>query len=200
MNGSNGFVIAAYTVMWVAVFHFVQYLWIATYQAAGTGAVSARATYLGKALLADSQPVAAEVAFNEALRLGVDRAEVCVSLAEALNAQGKQRQMLADPRLSPDGLNATTRRDLLPPDIAAERVKLQDRVPPFPGEAARQLVSEALGAPIDQLFRRFDTEPLAAASITHVHAAELPDGRVVSGGTPGDGGPEGTPKPATPQP
>jgi len=68
---------------------------------------------LGKALLADSQPVAAEVAFNEALRLGVDRVEVCVSLAEALNAQGKQRQMLADPRLSPDGLNASTRRDLL---------------------------------------------------------------------------------------
>ncbi len=68
---------------------------------------------LGKALLADSQPGAAEVAFNEALRLGVDRAEVCVPLAQALSAQGKQQQVLSDARLSMDGLGATTRRDLL---------------------------------------------------------------------------------------
>jgi putative PEP-CTERM system TPR-repeat lipoprotein len=68
---------------------------------------------LGRALLADSQPVAAEVAFTEALRLGVDRTEVCVPLAEALTAQGKQRQMLADARLSLDGLTGKTRRDLL---------------------------------------------------------------------------------------
>jgi len=77
------------------------------------------------------------------------------------------------------GQTVSTRRDLLPPDIAAELVKLQDQVPPFPGEVARQLVSESLGAPIDSLFRRFDTEPLAAASIAQVHAAELPDGREV---------------------
>jgi len=43
---------APYTVMWVAVFHFVQYLWITTYQAAGTSAAAGRAAYLGKALLA----------------------------------------------------------------------------------------------------------------------------------------------------
>jgi ubiquinone biosynthesis protein len=77
------------------------------------------------------------------------------------------------------GQTISTRRDLLPPDIAAELVKLQDQVPPFPGETARQLVAEALGAPVEQLFRRFDTEPLAAASIAQVHAAELPDGREV---------------------
>ena len=77
------------------------------------------------------------------------------------------------------GQTISTRRDLLPPDIAAELVKLQDQVPPFPGEMARQLVAEALGAPIERLFRRFDTEPLAAASIAQVHAAELPDGREV---------------------
>jgi putative PEP-CTERM system TPR-repeat lipoprotein len=68
---------------------------------------------LGKALLADSQPAAAEVAFAEALRLGVDRAEICVPLAQALSAQGKQQQVLSDARLAVDGLGATTRRDLL---------------------------------------------------------------------------------------
>jgi len=68
---------------------------------------------LGKALLADSQPAAAEVAFTEAIRLGVDRAEICVPLAQALSAQGKQQQVLSDPRLSVDGLGTTTRRDLL---------------------------------------------------------------------------------------
>jgi len=77
------------------------------------------------------------------------------------------------------GQAISTRRDLLPPDIADELVKLQDQVPPFPGELARQLVAEALEAPIEQNFRRFDTEPLAAASIAQVHAAELPDGREV---------------------
>ena len=59
---------------------------------------------LGKALLADSQPTAAEVEFNEAIRLGVNRAEVAVHLAAAMNAQGKQPQMLDDPRLQPAGL------------------------------------------------------------------------------------------------
>lgn len=59
---------------------------------------------LGKALLADSQPSAAEFQFVEAMRLGVDRAEVAVPLAMALNAQGKQAQMLEDPRLQPAGL------------------------------------------------------------------------------------------------
>ena len=77
------------------------------------------------------------------------------------------------------GQAISTRLDLLPADIAQELVKLQDQVPPFPGEVAQQLVTEALGAPVAQLFRRFDTEPLAAASIAQVHAAELPDGREV---------------------
>ena len=77
------------------------------------------------------------------------------------------------------GQAISTRLDLLPADIAQELVKLQDQVPPFPGEVAQQLVTEALGAPVSQLFRRFDTEPLAAASIAQVHAAELPDGREV---------------------
>jgi ubiquinone biosynthesis protein len=77
------------------------------------------------------------------------------------------------------GQAISTRRDLLPPDIAEELVKLQDRVPPFAGETARRIAEEALGQPLAQLFRQFETEPLAAASIAQVHAAELLDGREV---------------------
>lgn len=68
---------------------------------------------LGKALLADSQPSAAEFQFGEALRLGVNRAEIAVPLAMALNAQGKQPQMLTDPRLQPSGLPTGIQQDLL---------------------------------------------------------------------------------------
>jgi ubiquinone biosynthesis protein len=77
------------------------------------------------------------------------------------------------------GQAISTRRDLLPPDIADELVKLQDRVPPFEGSVAQQIAETALGRPVTQLFRRFDTTPLAAASIAQVHAAELTDGREV---------------------
>jgi putative PEP-CTERM system TPR-repeat lipoprotein len=68
---------------------------------------------LGKALLANSQPAAAEVAFDDALRLGVNRAEVAVPLAMALLAQGRQPQMLADARLLPAGLPAGVQQALL---------------------------------------------------------------------------------------
>lgn len=68
---------------------------------------------LGKALLADSQPSAAEFQFSEALRLGVNRAEIAVPLAMALNAQGKQPQMLTDTRLQPAGLPTGIQQDLL---------------------------------------------------------------------------------------
>lgn len=59
---------------------------------------------LGKALLANGQAAAAEFQLGEAIRLGVNRAEVAVALAMAMNAQGKQPQMLEDPRLQPAGL------------------------------------------------------------------------------------------------
>ncbi len=77
------------------------------------------------------------------------------------------------------GQAISTRRDLLPPDLAEELVKLQDRVPPFDGAVARRLIEQALGQPVDKLFRSFQTTPLAAASIAQVHAAQLHDGREV---------------------
>ena len=73
----------------------------------------------------------------------------------------------------------STRRDLMPPDIATELALLQDRVAPFDGETARRLVEEALGQDVRDAFEHFDTTPLASASIAQVHAARLPGGREV---------------------
>ena len=70
----------------------------------------------------------------------------------------------------------STRRDLLPDEVAVELAKLQDQVPPFPGKAARELVEKALGDRIENLFLEFDEEPLASASIAQVHTAKLKDG------------------------
>jgi len=77
------------------------------------------------------------------------------------------------------GQALSTRRDLLPLDIADELALLQDRVPPFPGDAARAIVERAYQRPVEQVFLRFEVEPLAAASIAQVHKATLHDGREV---------------------
>jgi ubiquinone biosynthesis protein len=77
------------------------------------------------------------------------------------------------------GQAVSTRRDLLPPDIADELAKLQDRVPPFPGELAVAAVERALGGSVDDVYAQFDREPLAAASIAQVHAAQLKSGESV---------------------
>lgn len=74
----------------------------------------------------------------------------------------------------------STRRDLLPPAIAEELARLQDRVPPFPTEEALAQLHEAYGKPVDEVFARFDREPVASASIAQVHFAELPDGTEVA--------------------
>ncbi len=73
----------------------------------------------------------------------------------------------------------STRQDLLPDDIAAELARLQDRVEPFDGQVAQQLVETAFQRPIGEIFARFDTEPLASASIAQVHAATLVSGEDV---------------------
>jgi ubiquinone biosynthesis protein len=74
----------------------------------------------------------------------------------------------------------STRRDLIPLDVADELARLQDRVPPFPAEQSRALIEKAFGRPIDAVFARFDAEPVASASIAQVHFAELKDGREVA--------------------
>ncbi len=77
------------------------------------------------------------------------------------------------------GQAVSTRRDLLPTDIADELAKLQDRVPPFDGRLARELIERSLGQSVGELFQSFDETPLAAASIAQVHAARLRSGAEV---------------------
>ncbi len=77
------------------------------------------------------------------------------------------------------GQAVSTRRDLLPPDIADELAKLQDQVPPFPDAEARAAIEKSLGRPVGEVFGSFETAPLAAASIAQVHGATLKDGREV---------------------
>ena len=93
----------------------------------------------------------------------------------------RMRQVLEElgPIFVKFGQVLSTRRDLLPDDVAEEFAKLQDHVPPFPGAQARQLVERAYGHPLAVVFAEFDETPLASASIAQVHAARLLDGREV---------------------
>jgi ubiquinone biosynthesis protein len=77
------------------------------------------------------------------------------------------------------GQAISTRRDLLPPDIADELAKLQDAVPPFPVDQAVAIIEGAYDESVDTVFERFDKEPLAAASIAQVHTAKLKAGQEV---------------------
>ncbi len=77
------------------------------------------------------------------------------------------------------GQALSTRRDLLPEDIADELAKLQDKVPPFSGSDARRIIERELGKPIGECFAEFDEIPLASASIAQVHAARLSGGEDV---------------------
>ena len=73
----------------------------------------------------------------------------------------------------------STRRDLLSEPLADELQRLQEQVPPFPGQEARAILEMALGAPVSTLFQTFKTEPLASASVAQVHEATLRDGSPV---------------------
>lgn len=77
------------------------------------------------------------------------------------------------------GQTLSTRRDLLPDDIADELAKLQDQVSPFDSQQARELIEAALGETVEEAFATFEREPLASASIAQVHAATLKNGREV---------------------
>lgn len=77
------------------------------------------------------------------------------------------------------GQALSTRLDLLPPDVAEELIKLQDRVPPFDPAQAVALIEQQLGKPLAELYAHFDHVPLASASIAQVHTAQLHDGKDV---------------------
>jgi ubiquinone biosynthesis protein len=102
-----------------------------------------------------------------------------VSVGRKLDAPRGQRLREALERLGPIfvkfGQVLSTRRDLLPLDIANELAKLQDRVPPFPSELAVAMVERALGKRVEELFVSFDRMPVASASIAQVHFAVLRD-------------------------
>ncbi|RDL43351.1 ubiquinone biosynthesis regulatory protein kinase UbiB [Marinomonas piezotolerans] len=107
------------------------------------------------------------------LRIGRDR---------ALKNRG-ERLRLALESLGPIfvkfGQILSTRRDLLPDDIANELARLQDRVPPFPGEVATKIIEKELGSSVNDIFAAFDKTPLASASIAQVHTATLKTGEDV---------------------
>lgn len=77
------------------------------------------------------------------------------------------------------GQMLSTRRDLLPDDLAEELKKLQDRVPPFSGPQAQSLIEEALGQTVSELFSEFEVEPMASASVAQVHKATMFTGQEV---------------------
>ncbi|MBL0730346.1 ubiquinone biosynthesis regulatory protein kinase UbiB [Piscinibacter sp. HJYY11] len=107
-----------------------------------------------------------------------------MTLGRRLDAPPGRRLREALERLGPIfvkfGQVLSTRRDLLPPEVADELARLQDRVPPFPAPVARALVEKAYGRPIEAIFASFDAEPVASASIAQVHFATLKDGREVA--------------------
>ena len=77
------------------------------------------------------------------------------------------------------GQAVSTRRDLLPADLADELAKLQDRVPPFAPEEALRILGEAFGDDVETLFAEFEPRSLAAASVAQVHGARLHGGERV---------------------
>jgi ubiquinone biosynthesis protein len=104
-----------------------------------------------------------------------------VSIGRNLDAPRGQRLREALERLGPIfvkfGQVLSTRRDLLPPDIADELARLQDRVPPFASSIAVATIERAFGKPLEAVFSHFEQVPVASASIAQVHFATLLDGR-----------------------
>lgn len=78
------------------------------------------------------------------------------------------------------GQALATRADLIGPELAVGLAQLQDRLPPFSGKLAQQMIEDSTQKPIEELFAHFDQTPVAAASIAQIHKARLPDGREVA--------------------
>ena len=102
-----------------------------------------------------------------------------VTLGRRLDAPRGQRLREALEQLGPIfvkfGQVLSTRRDLLPVDIADELARLQDRVPPFPSAQAVAIIERSFRRPVDEIFTHFEREPVASASIAQVHFARLRD-------------------------
>ncbi|MDD2809303.1 ubiquinone biosynthesis regulatory protein kinase UbiB [Rhodoferax sp.] len=100
-----------------------------------------------------------------------------LTLGRKLDAPRGQRIREALESLGPIfvkfGQVLSTRRDLLPVDIADELARLQDRVPPFPSEVAIEIIERAFKKPVDSIFVSFERQPVASASIAQVHFAVL---------------------------
>ena len=109
---------------------------------------------------------------------------VTIGRRRRLHAPRGARLRMALEKLGPIfvkfGQVLSTRRDLLPLDVADELARLQDRVPPFPGTQAVALIEKAFGKRLDEIFDAFDTTPVASASIAQVHFATLKSGREVA--------------------
>jgi ubiquinone biosynthesis protein len=78
------------------------------------------------------------------------------------------------------GQMLSTRRDLVPLDIADELAQLQDRVPPFPSDQAIATLEAAYKRPLAKVFAEFDATPVASASVAQVHFARLHDGTAIA--------------------
>ncbi len=100
-----------------------------------------------------------------------------VTIGRRLDAPRGERLRMGLERLGPIfvkfGQVLSTRRDLVPLDVADELARLQDRVPSFPAAQSRVLVEQAFGRSIEDIFSSFDAEPVASASIAQVHFAVL---------------------------
>ncbi|SHF60768.1 2-octaprenylphenol hydroxylase [Lampropedia hyalina DSM 16112] len=102
-----------------------------------------------------------------------------LSIGRSLDAPRGQRLREALERLGPIfvkfGQVLSTRRDLLPPDIAEELALLQDRVPPFDSDVAVGIIEKAFRKRLEDIFVQFDRTPVASASIAQVHFAQITD-------------------------